>query len=186
MKSCLSWADFGLISSPLNVMEVSGPKSSCYCTLAVLTPCFINCLIERVFCVVCPTLLAFFEYLCTVQTLSKFTCLMLWVFVFLWTVLCSVCLFLLQFLTGILTLIPYQLDFFSSVLYVTEGYEFTKSSVFLFHFKDVTFNPRVWNIYVCNTTVPMKPVKDLWRFPWCLSHLDCSNLQFSALWVPSV
>lgn len=56
MKSCLGWADFGLISSRLNVMEVSGPKSSCCCTLGVLTLSFINCLIERGFCVVCPTL----------------------------------------------------------------------------------------------------------------------------------
>lgn len=110
MKS-LGWADFGLISSLLNVMEVSGPKSSCYCTLGVLTPCFINSLIERVFCVVCPTLPAFFEYLCTV--LGRFTCLMLWVFVFLQADLCCICFFLLQFLAGILTLIPYQLDFFS-------------------------------------------------------------------------
>lgn len=79
-------------------MEVSGPKSSCYCTLDVLTPCFINCLIERVFCVVCPTLLAFFEYLCAVLTfyLSRSACRMLWVFVFLQTVLCCVCIFLLQ------------------------------------------------------------------------------------------
>lgn len=95
-------------------MEVSRPKSSCYCALGVLTPCFINCSVERGFCVVCPTLPAFFDYLCTILMFyfSKSGCLMLWVFAFLQTVLCCACLFLLQFLTGILTLIPYQLDFF--------------------------------------------------------------------------
>lgn len=65
MKSCLGWSDFGLILACLTVMKVSGHKSSCYCTLSVLSPCFINCLIERGFCVVFPTLPAFFEYLCT-------------------------------------------------------------------------------------------------------------------------
>lgn len=114
MKSCLGWADFGLISSLLSVIEVSGPKSSCCCTISVLTPCFINCLIERGFCDVRPTLPAFFEYLCTVLMfyLSKPTCLMLWVCFFSANCFMS-CVSLLQFLTGILTLIPYQLDFFS-------------------------------------------------------------------------
>lgn len=136
MKSCLGWADFGLISSHLNVMEVSGPKSSCYCALGVLTPSFINCLIERRFCVVCPTLPAFFEYLCAMLMfyLSKSTCLMLWVFVSLQTVLCCVCLFLLRLLTGILTLIPYQLDFFQCSVCDFDGCELTKSPVFMLSF----------------------------------------------------
>jgi len=66
MKPCLGWGDFGLISDCLNVTKVSGPESSWYCALSMLTPCFSNCLIENVFCVLVPTLLACSEYLCTV------------------------------------------------------------------------------------------------------------------------
>lgn len=68
MKSCLNWGDFGLILAVLNVVKVSSPKSSCYCVLSVLTPCFINCLIERGLCVVF-TLPASSEYLSAVLIL---------------------------------------------------------------------------------------------------------------------
>lgn len=146
----------------------------------MLTPCFINGLIERVFCVVCPTLPPFFEYLCAV--LGRFTCLMLWGFVFLRTVSCCVCLFLLQFLTGTLPLLPYQSGFFFSVLYVTWWMWINQvTCLYGFILKMLPFNHRVWIIYVCNTTV-----KDLCRFPWCLSYSDCSNLQCGALRVASV
>lgn len=135
MKSCLGWADFGLISSLLSVIEVSGPKSSCCCTISVLTPCFINCLIERGFCDVRPTLPAFFEYLCTVLMfyLSKPTCLMLWVCFFFCKLLYVVCVSIAVFNWHIDS-DTLSIGFFFSVLCVTDGCELSKSPVFMVSF----------------------------------------------------